>query len=183
MVLIFAEFRFFRCSNLLLKCLGGGALSGGCEFGEKEEFRWLFLCELMRKIILTSLLGFALVVVLLLPFVSFGVSKEEMKIRRAGMDCASIGSALKAYAEKGARPPTTGQGLEALVERPTVEPLPEDWARIAIQVPLDPWRQPYRYRELARDGILFRWEVRSIGPDGIAGNEDDLAREFEWEGR
>jgi type II secretion system protein G len=123
---------------------------------------------LIRKITLTSLFGFALVVVLLLPFVSFGVSKEEMKIRRAGMDCA----------EKGARPPTTGQGLEALVERPTVEPLPEDWARIAIQVPLDPWRQAYRYRELAREGILFRWEVRSIGPDGIAGNEDDIAREF-----
>jgi general secretion pathway protein G len=138
---------------------------------------------LIRKITLTSLFGFALVVVLLLPFVSFGVSKEEMKIRRAGMDCASIVSALKACAEKGARPPTTGQGLEALVERPTVEPLPEDWARIAIQVPLDPWRQAYRYRELAREGILFRWEVRSIGPDGIAGNEDDIAREFEWEGR
>ena len=137
----------------------------------------------MRKIIFTSLFGFALVVVLLLPFVSFGLSKEEMKIRRAGMDCASIGSALKAYAEKGARPPTTGQGLEALVERPTVEPLPEDWARIAIQVPLDPWRQPYHYRLLSEAEGAFRWELRSVGPDGIAGTEDDIAREFEWEGR
>ncbi len=140
----------------------------------------LFSCELMWKIILTSLFGFALVVVRSLPFVSFGFSKEDMNIGRVRADCVSIHSALTAYAEKGSRPPTTEQGLEALVGRPTSEPLPEDWVQLAIRMPLDPWKQPYRYRELATDGRLFRWEVRSAGPDGIAGNEDDLAEESEW---
>jgi general secretion pathway protein G len=106
-----------------------------------------------------------------------------MNILHVRADCVSIGSALKAYADKGSRPPTTAQGLEALVERPTAEPLPEAWVQIAIRVPLDPWKQPYRYRELAANGRMFRWEVRSVGPDGIAGNEDDLAEEFEWQGR
>ena len=137
----------------------------------------------MRKIVLTSLLGFALVVFILLPFVSTGISQEERNTQNLRADCVSIGSALKAYAENGSRPPTTEQGLEALVEVPMAEPIPEDWVQIASRVPLDPWNQPYRYRALASNGRLFRWEVRSIGPDGVAGNQDDLAQEFEWKGR
>jgi general secretion pathway protein G len=111
------------------------------------------------------------------------LSGERVRINRGEADFQSIRSALVTYAINAGRPATTEQGLEALVTRPSLEPLPEDWVKIADRVPTDPWRQPYHYRLLSEAEGAFRWELRSIGPDGIAGNEDDLAREFEWEGR
>jgi hypothetical protein len=61
-----------------------------------------------------------------------------------------------------------------------LEPLPEDWVQIMSKAPMDPWRQPFRYRELSAERGVFRWELRSAGPDGLTGNEDDLAQEYEW---
>lgn len=107
----------------------------------------------------------------------------ERAHNRCRADLLSVSSALRAYAISAGRPPTTEQGIEALVTRPSLEPLPEDWVKIADRVPTDPWRQPYHCRLLSEADGAFRWELRSAGPDGIAGNEDDLAREFEWEGR
>lgn len=104
-------------------------------------------------------------------------------LNRCRGDLLSVNSAVRAYVLNAGRPPTTEQGLEALVKRPTLEPLPEDWVKIADKVPTDPWRQPYRYRELPAEGGNFRWELRTAGPDGMAENEDDLAKEFEWKGR
>jgi general secretion pathway protein G len=98
-------------------------------------------------------------------------------------DFQSGSAALKTYQMNAGQPPTTEQGLEALVTRPTLEPLPEVWVQIAEKVPMDPWKQPYHYRLLSEADGVFRWELRSGGPDGIAGNEDDLAEEFEWKGR
>ena len=138
MVLTFAEFRFFRCSTLALRCVGGGALA------------------------------------------------ECRRIRRQGRvpaDFQAISAALKMYEMNAGRPPTTEQGLEALVTRPALEPLPEDWVQIAEKVPMDPWRQPYHYMLLSEADGVFRWELRSAGPHGVTGNEDDRAQEFEWEGR
>lgn len=98
-------------------------------------------------------------------------------------DFQSIGSALKAYAIQVGRPPTTEQGLEAVVARPTLEPLPENWVQVMFKAPMDPWRQPYHNKLLSEADGVSRWELRSAGPDGVTGNEDDRAQEFEWRGR
>jgi general secretion pathway protein G len=115
--------------------------------------------------------------------VSSGCREKRSGNVRVFADFQSISSALKTYQINAGRPPTTEQGLEALVTRPTLEPLPEDWVKIADKVPTDPWRRPYRYRELPAQGGVFRWELRSVGPDGMTENEDDLAKEFDWKGR
>ena len=104
----------------------------------------------------------------------------ERPNNRCRADLLSLNSALKVYSLNAGRPPTTEQGLEALVARPTLEPLPEDWVQIMSKAPMDPWRQPFRYRELSAERGVFRWELRSAGPDGLTGNEDDLAQEYEW---
>lgn len=104
----------------------------------------------------------------------------ERPNNRCRADLLSLNSALKVYSLNAGRPPTTEQGLEALVARPTLEPLPEDWVQIMSKAPMDPWRQPFRYRELSVERGVFRWELRSAGPDGLTGNEDDLAQEYEW---
>ncbi len=114
---------------------------------------------------------------------AMGCSREGAKLSRAQSDFKSIGSALKTYAINAGRPPSTEQGLEALVSRPTREPLPEDWVQLATSVPTDPWKNPYQYRELlSRDGT-FRWELRGGGPDGKIGTGDDRYHEGEWKSR
>lgn len=104
----------------------------------------------------------------------------ERPNNRCRADLLSLNSALKVYSLNAGRPPTTEQGLEALVARPTLEPLPEDWVQIMSKAPMDPWRQPFRHRELSAERGVFRRELRSAGPDGLTGNEDDLAQEYEW---
>lgn len=104
-------------------------------------------------------------------------SRQHVRCRA---DFQSFNAALKTYAINAGCLPTTEQGREALVTRPISEPLPLDWVQITSSVPMDPWKHPYHYLELpAKDGV-FRWELKSGGPDGIAGNEDDCREEFEW---
>lgn len=104
-------------------------------------------------------------------------------LNRCRGDLLSVNSAVRAYVVSAGRPPTTEQGLEALVTRPTLEPLPEDWVQVMFKSPMDPWRQPYHYKLLSEVDGVSRWELRSAGPDGVTGNEDDRVREFEWKGR
>jgi len=66
------------------------------------------------------------------------------------------------------------QGLKALVERPTSDPLPREWAQALPEIPRDDWRKPYRY-QFPGSKIPNEPEIISAGPDGIFGNEDDLS--------
>jgi general secretion pathway protein G len=101
-------------------------------------------------------------------------------IARVRGDYQSIATAIKTYAINAGRPPTTEQGLEALVTRPTTGPLPDDWVKIADKVPTDPWKQPYYYRELPAKEESLRFEIRSMGMDGKLWTEDDRHQSFEW---
>ncbi|PAW70825.1 MAG: hypothetical protein B9S38_07135, partial [Verrucomicrobiia bacterium Tous-C4TDCM] len=46
----------------------------------------------------------------------------------------------------------------------------------ATKIPTDPWKNEYRYRRLP-DSSPRPFELRCVGPDGIAGNEDDRVSE------
>jgi general secretion pathway protein G len=122
---------------------------------------------------------------IVLLWLAFGQGSQRGDDSRTGIarvmgDYQSIASAIRTYAINAGRPPTTEQGLEALVTRPTVEPLPDDWVKIADKVPTDSWKQPYHYRELpAKEGSL-RFEIRSMGSDGELWTEDDRYQEFDW---
>jgi general secretion pathway protein G len=86
----------------------------------------------------------------------------------------SIGSGVKAYKTLAGRFPTTEQGLMALVKQPTAEPLPRRWNQTEGSVPKDPWGNEYQYR-LLPEGDARGFEIRSVGPDGMAGTSDDLS--------
>ncbi len=96
------------------------------------------------------------------------------KEQRVKGDFQSIGSAVRTYIINAGCPPSSRQGLEALVSRPSDEPLPDDWFQMMDKVPTDPWRQAYHYRELAAKPGVWRWELRSGGPDGRLWTVDDL---------
>jgi general secretion pathway protein G len=67
------------------------------------------------------------------------------KIARAQADINTIGIALMTYRSLGGMYPTTAQGLDALVTRPTTEPRPKQWNKSMDENPLDPWGNPYHY--------------------------------------
>jgi len=69
--------------------------------------------------------------------------------------------------------PTTEQGLEALVTKPTTDPKPENYAEGGYmrKIPVDPWGNPYIYRNHGEEGQI---DIISCGPDGIEGTEDDI---------
>ncbi|RYD82346.1 MAG: hypothetical protein EOP84_09525, partial [Verrucomicrobiaceae bacterium] len=58
---------------------------------------------------------------------------------------------------------------EALVERPKTAPVPRRWTNLLGRLPVDPWGNSYGYKALGAS-----YEVSCNGPDGIAGNSDDL---------
>lgn len=67
------------------------------------------------------------------------------KVQRVQGDIATITAALRMYEINNRYLPTTEQGLQALVEKPTTEPLPKRWTQLMSEVPKDPWNRPYAY--------------------------------------
>jgi general secretion pathway protein G len=100
---------------------------------------------------------------------------EEARMGAARADIkGNLSLALRLYEVDNGRYPTTEQGLEALISKPTSPPLADNWKGPYIeQEPLDPWRQPYVYKypgsHPPRDYDLY-----SMGPDGKE-SEDDVA--------
>jgi general secretion pathway protein G len=82
-------------------------------------------------------------------------------------------NAINTYALAVGTPPTTQQGLTALIEAPTDLKNPAKWQGPYLnkQLPNDPWDSPYQYE--AQQGDQFR--IWSMGPDGASGSEDDIA--------
>ena len=98
--------------------------------------------------------------------------EEGAKLAPIKGDFQSISSALRTYKINAGHYPSTEQALQALVERPTIPPLPDDWVKIADRVPTDPWKNEYCYRCLP-EGSHQPFELISNGPDGVEGTKDD----------
>jgi general secretion pathway protein G len=98
---------------------------------------------------------------------------DSAKETRVDSDLAAIGIALQSYESRALRMPTTEQGLIALVEKPTTEPIPERWRSFMEEVPKDPWGQPYKYRYPAVSSKK-PYDVYSVGADGQDGTPDDI---------
>ena len=92
-------------------------------------------------------------------------------------DFHRIDSALRMYKIQNGRPTTTAQGLQSLVEKPTIPPVPEHWVRLITKLPEDPWRNPYRYCAPGRNGA--EWEILCAGKDGQWGTADDICSQDE----
>jgi general secretion pathway protein G len=88
-------------------------------------------------------------------------------------DFQSIRNALDMYKLTAGNYPTAGQGLKALVEKPTTAPKPARWTQFMKSEPLDPWKNPYSYK-FPGTQKADEPEIISTGPDGIKGTADDL---------
>ncbi|EAR09732.1 type II secretion system major pseudopilin GspG [Reinekea blandensis] len=93
---------------------------------------------------------------------------DEARVTAAQTDIQTIGQALEMYRLHNSHYPSTDQGLEALVSKPSGSPEPKNWRGPYLQkMPKDPWENPYGY---INDG--GQPEVISYGADGREGGED-----------
>lgn len=99
--------------------------------------------------------------------------QEEAKTDKARIDISALEDAMNMYKLRNNRYPTTEQGLEALVEETTIEPLPKRFPEGGFieKLPVDPWESPY---QLVSPGEFSKIDIFSMGPDGVAGTEDDI---------
>ncbi len=95
---------------------------------------------------------------------------DQARVTVAKTDVKTIAASLEMYRLDNRSYPTTGQGLEALVSRPTTPPAPANWSAGGYlgQLPVDPWGRPYLYRSPGESGP---YDLMSLGGDGQPGGE------------
>ena len=93
---------------------------------------------------------------------------DEARKIAAKQDIATLVQALKFYRLDNLRYPTTEQTLQALVAKPTLSPVPQNWKAGGYleRLPNDPWGHPYLYLSPGRNGEI---DVLSLGADGQPG--------------
>ena len=106
---------------------------------------------------------------------------DDARIAAARQDIATIMQALKLYRLDNGRYPTTEQGLQALLTKPTTEPIPANWKLGGYlersNVPVDPWGEPYKY---LNPGLRGEIDVFSLGRDRANGGEGPDADIGSW---
>jgi len=94
---------------------------------------------------------------------------DEAKIDQTRIQMKSLVSALDLYRLDNSNYPTTEQGLDALLKKPEVGNIPENWRGPYLKsskVPKDPWSNDYSYLS---DGTTLN--MLSFGADRDEGGE------------
>ena len=93
------------------------------------------------------------------------------KSKTAALQIADLDKSLEILKLDVGRYPTTAEGLDALVHRPTTA---NGWNGPYIKgnVPNDPWGKPYIYASPAPNGGV---EISTLGADGTAGGTGEDA--------
>ncbi|MYM69221.1 type II secretion system major pseudopilin GspG [Pseudoduganella sp. FT55W] len=135
--------------------------------------RGFTLIEIMVVVVIMGVLA-ALVVPKLLS------RTGESKIAAAKVDIATLMQALKLYKLDNQRYPTTEQGLQALIEKPTGGPAANGWKAggYVEKMPKDPWGNQYQYLS---PGIKGEIDIFSYGADGQPGGTGDDADIGSWD--
>ncbi|MBO2643695.1 type II secretion system major pseudopilin GspG [Shewanella algae] len=100
-------------------------------------------------------------------------NKDKADQQKAVSDIVALENQLDMYKLDNSVYPTTEQGLEALVEKPSISPEPRNYrdGGYVKRLPMDPWGNPYLLMSPGEHGKI---DVFSSGPDGQPGTEDDI---------
>ncbi|WP_017444449.1 type II secretion system major pseudopilin GspG [Gayadomonas joobiniege] len=98
---------------------------------------------------------------------------DKAKVKKAATDIVTLEQALDMYKLNNHVYPSTEQGLSALVEEPTIDPVPKNYpdGGYIRRLPEDPWGNEYQLLSPGENGKI---DIFSIGPDGQADTEDDI---------
>lgn len=102
---------------------------------------------------------------------------EKARNKKALSDLRALESALGLYRLDNYSYPTTEQGLQALVTRPSGSPEAKNWRSGGYikRMPLDPWGNEYQYINPATNGDFDLFSFGADGRVGGEGNNKDLS--------
>ena len=103
---------------------------------------------------------------------------DDARQTAARTDVGNLMQALKLYKLDNLRYPSAEQGLQALIAKPSSEPVPPNWKPYLDKLPNDPWGRPYQYMV---PGIKGEVDVLSFGADGKSGGEGPHADIGSWQ--
>ena len=103
---------------------------------------------------------------------------DDARTTAARTDVNNLMQALKLYKLDNQRYPTSAQGLQALLTKPTEGPIPPNWKHYLDKLPNDPWGRSYQY---LNPGVKGEVDVLSFGADGQPGGEGKNADIGSWE--
>ena len=97
---------------------------------------------------------------------------DQAQIVKAKQDLRALESALQLYRVDNFKYPTTDQGLQALVERPSIPPEAKNWQKGGYikKLPQDPWLNDYQYLSPGQHGDF---DLYTLGADGRPGGSDE----------
>lgn len=98
---------------------------------------------------------------------------DDAKVTEARVQIRNFETALKLYKLDSGRYPTTDQGLQALIEKPTISPVPRKWRKGGYlekkSIPKDPWKGRYKYLS---PGLIGDFDIITYGADNERGGEE-----------
>jgi general secretion pathway protein G len=128
---------------------------------------------------LIEILVVIIIITILASIVSVNVLRKpgEARVSAAKLQIKQLQTAVQLFKTEQGRAPTQAQGLEALVSKPTSDPVPQQYPTDGYlesrKMPKDPWNHDYIYLIPGRAVEVF--EVISYGSDGEPGGEGEAA--------
>ena len=119
------------------------------------------LIEILIVVVILGILG-AVVVPNILS------RPDTARVQAAQTDLRALSQTLEIYRLDNFQYPSSEQGLESLVDRPSGFPEPKNWNPEGYlkKLPSDPWGSPYLYEKTGSSYSLI-----SLGADGQEGGE------------
>ena len=119
------------------------------------------LIEILIVVVILGILG-AVVVPNILS------RPDTARVQAAQTDLRALSQTLEIYRLDNFQYPSSEQGLESLVDRPSGFPEPKNWNPEGYlkKLPTDPWGSPYLYEKPGSSYSLI-----SLGADGQEGGE------------
>ena len=119
------------------------------------------LIEILIVVVILGILG-AVVVPNILS------RPDTARVQAAQTDLRALSQTLEIYRLDNFQYPSSEQGLESLIDRPSGFPEPKNWNPEGYlkRLPTDPWGSPYLYEKAGSSYSLI-----SLGADGQEGGE------------
>ncbi len=131
-----------------------------------QQMKGFTLIEIIVVVVIIGLLA-----AMIVPNVISNV--DDARIKKALSDIRTIESSLNLYRLDNFNYPSTEQGLEALVNKPSGSPEAKNWKKGGYlkRLPLDPWQNEYQYLYPGSSGGDF--DLYTLGADGKVGGEEN----------
>jgi general secretion pathway protein G len=128
--------------------------------------------------ILVVIVVIAILATLVAPNIFRNVGEAKATTAKAQIEM--LVTTLDGYRLSTGSYPTTEQGLQALYERPSIDP-PINWngPYLSKPVPLDPWQRPYYYVFPGQQNPNG-FDLYSLGADGQPGGTGENADIVSW---